>query len=195
MKKLSFIISLATGIFFGTVVSAQTKIGHVNSAELVTLMPESKTADMDLQKFVQSLEGQLKTMGTEYQGKIEEYQSKESLMADAIKQTKEKEIRDLQTRIQEFQQSAQESMQKKKEELYSPIFKKLQETIDEVAKENGYNYILDSSLGVVLFKQESNDIGPIVKKKLGLPMASAAAPEGAGKPAGNTPAKPPVKKH
>lgn len=175
MKKLSLILSLATSVFFGVNGFAQTtKIGHVNSAELLSMMPETKAADGELQKFGQSLESQLKTMGAEYQSKVEEYKSKEALMADPIKQSKEKEIMDLQQRIQEFQQSAQESIQKKKEELYAPILKKAEDAITEVAKEGSYTYILDSSLGVVLYKIDANDIGPMVKKKLGLPLTSPA---------------------
>lgn len=190
MKKLMLYVALAAGLFFAPTANSQNmKIGHINSAEILSLMPESKTADQDLQKFGQSLEGQLKTMGAEYQSKLQEYQSKESLMAEAIKQTKEKEIVDLQNRIQEFQQTAQESIQKKKEELYTPILKKAEDAINEVAKENGYNYILDSSLGVVLFKQDANDIAPLVKKRLGLPLTSPAAA-----PTSATPGKPGIRK-
>jgi outer membrane protein len=184
MKKKLLIPVLSGFLLMSANLFAQAvKIGHINSAELLSLMPESKTADGELQKFGQSLEAQLKTMGAEYQTKLQDYQSKESLMADAIKQTKEKEILDLQGRIQEFQQTAQESIQKKKEELYSPVLKKAEDAINEVAKENGYTYVLDSSLGVVLYKLDGNDLGPLVKKKLGLPLTSpAAAPATGGLP-------------
>jgi outer membrane protein len=184
------IVAVATFVATAFSVNAQTalKLGHINSAEILALMPESKVADGELQKYGQSLEAQLKTMGAEYQGKVEVYQNKKELMADAIKQTNEKEIVDLQNRIQEFQQTAQESIQKKKEELYSPILKKAEETIKEVAKENAYTYILDSSQGVVLYSQEGSDIGPLVKKKLNLPLTAPAATTTPG----GTPAARPV---
>ena len=89
-------------------------------------------------------------------------------MAEPIRDAKMKEITDLEERIQAFQESAQSSMQKKKEELYSPIIKKAEEAINNVAKEKAYSYIFDTSVGAVLFAQESDDVMPIVKAKLGL---------------------------
>jgi outer membrane protein len=131
-------------------------------------MPETKNADSSLQKFGQSLENQLKTMTGEYQGKISDFKSKEASMAEPIRDAKLKEISDLEERIQTFQESAQSSMQKKKEELYTPILKKAEEAINAVAKDNKYSYIFDTSAGTLLFAQESDDILSLVKTKLGL---------------------------
>ena len=89
-------------------------------------------------------------------------------MAEPIKEAKAKEINDLETRIQDFQESAQTSLQKKKEEIYTPMIKKAEDAIKGIAKEKGYSYIFDTSVGVVLFAQESDDIMPLVKTKLGL---------------------------
>jgi outer membrane protein len=192
MKKMMKLVPLSLGIIMmAFCANAQTlKLGHVNSAEILALMPEAKVADGELQKFGASLESQLKTMGAEYQAKLQDYQSKQELMADAIKQTKEKEIGDLENRIREFQQTAQESVQNKKQELYAPILKKAEEAIKATAKENNYTYILDSSGGVILYSESSTDIGPLVKKKMGLPDVAPAKPMGAP----GTPAKPTMKK-
>ena len=72
----------------------------------------------------------------------------------------EKELEDLGNRIQDFQQTAQESIQKKKEELYGPILKKAEAAIKDIAKEKGYSYIFDTSLGTVLYAQDSDNIPP-----------------------------------
>ena len=115
-----------------------------------------------------NLENQLKTMTAEYQGKIADFKSKEASMADPIRDAKLKEISDLEERIQSFQESAQSSMQKKKEELYTPILKKAEEAINSVAKENKFSYIFDASAGTLLYAQDSDDVLPMVKTKLGL---------------------------
>ena len=98
-----------------SVAQGSHKFGHINSTQLLSLMPETKNADSSLQKFGQSLENQLKTMTGEYQGKISDFKSKEASMAEPIRDAKLKEISDLEERIQTFQESAQSSMQKKKE--------------------------------------------------------------------------------
>jgi len=169
MKNIRMIAALAVAVLFSSVAGAQAlKFGHINSADLIQSMPQTKTADSTLKKFAESLDSQLKTMTIEYQTKLQYYQSKVDSMPDAIKQTKEKELYDLQTRIQDFQQTAQESIQKKKEEIYGPILKKAEDAIKSLAKEKSYAYIFDTSVGAVIFAQESDDIMPMVKARLGI---------------------------
>ncbi|MBK9411982.1 MAG: OmpH family outer membrane protein [Bacteroidetes bacterium] len=76
-------------------------------------MPQTKSADSTLKRFGESLDGQLKAMTAEYQSKLQSYQSKADSLPDAIRATKEKELTDLGQRIQDFQQTAQESIQSK----------------------------------------------------------------------------------
>ena len=163
--KLACIIIL----FAAGTINAQTlKFGHINSTQLLSMMPETKLADSTLKKFGESLESQLKTMTNEYQSKVGDFRANEATMAEPIKEAKAKEINDLEQRIQDFQDSAQQSLQKKKEETYTPIIKKAEDAIKGIAKEKSYSYIFDTSVGVVLFAQDSDDIMPLVKGKLGL---------------------------
>lgn len=163
--KIAAILMLCTAFM----ANAQSlKFGHINSTDLLSMMPEIKVADSTLQSFGKSLENQLKTMTNEYQSKIADYRANEATMAEPVKQARAQEIGDLEQRIQEFQESAQQSIQKKKEELYSPVVKKAEDAIKAVAEEKKYSYIFDTSVGVVLFAQESDDIMPAVKSKLGL---------------------------
>ena len=163
--KLALLLILVAA---GSMQAQNLKFGHINSTQLLSLMPETKVADSTLQKFGTSLESQLKTMTNEYQSKVSEFRANEATMAEPIKEMKAKEINDLEQRIQDFQDSAQQSLQKKKEEIYTPIIKKAEDAIKGIAKEKGYSYIFDTSVGVVLFAQESDDILPQVKTKLGL---------------------------
>ena len=148
---------------------AQTlKFGHINSGALIQMMPQTKQADSTLKRFGESLDSQLKGMTAEYQSKLQQYQSKADSMPDAIRSTKEKELSDLGQRIQDFQQTAQESIQKKKEEIYGPILKKAEDAIKEIAIEKQYSYILDTSVGTVIYAQEGDNIMALVKTKLGI---------------------------
>ena len=149
--------------------SAQgAKFGHINSADLIQAMSQTKQADSTLKKFGESLDGQLKMMTGEYQNKVQAYQAKMDSMPDAIKAVKQQELQDLGNRIEDFRQNAQESIQKKKEELYGPILKRAEDAIKEVAKEKSYAYIFDTSSGSFLYAQDSDDIMPLVKTKLGV---------------------------
>lgn len=166
---LKLVPVLTVAILLSSGISAQNlKFGHINSTELIQAMPQTKQADSTLKKFAESLDSQLKTMTIEYQTKLQSYQTKADSLPEAIKQTKEKELYDLQTRIQDFQQTAQESIQKKKEEIYGPILKKAEDAIKALAKEKSYAYIFDTSVGAVVFAQESDDLMAAVKSKLGI---------------------------
>lgn len=169
MKQFSKTILILSVFLTPVIVHAQApKFGHINSADLIQLMPETKQSDSTLRKFGESLDGQLKTMTAEYQSKLQKYQSSRDSMPDAIKAVKEKELEDLGNRIQDFQQTAQESIQKKKEDLYGPILKKADQAIKDIAKDKGYTYIFDTSSGTVLFADPSEDIMSLVKTKMGL---------------------------
>ncbi len=169
MNKFLKIAFVAVVSLTGNTLFAQTlKFGHINSSELIQAMPQTKQADSALKVYGSSLDSQLKGMTAEYQNKLQSYQSKRDSLPDAINKTKEKELEDLGNRIQDFQQTAQESIQKKKEELYGPVLKKAETAIKDLAKEKGYSYIFDTSLGSVLYAQPSDDMMAAVKTKLGL---------------------------
>jgi outer membrane protein len=167
MKKIFAIIALA-GALLNVHAQGKLKIGHINSNDLLMVMPERAAAEKALQQEAQKLEEQLKVMTTEYQNKVADFQANAATMSELIKQTKAQEIGDLEKRIQEFQASAQETLQKKEQELLEPIIEKARKAIEDVAKENGYTYILDTGTGAVLYQPESDDILPLVKQKLGI---------------------------
>ncbi|MCC7051331.1 MAG: OmpH family outer membrane protein [Bacteroidia bacterium] len=185
-KKISLaFLALFTGVTF----SFAQKIGHINSQDLMLLMPERKQAESAMQDYAKQLEGQLATMNSDYEAKVQEYQTKESVMTDLIKQDKAKEINDLEGRIRAFQQSAQESLQKKEQELMQPMIEKAKKAIAEVAKENSYKYVLDTSLGTVLYEEDNDNIMSLVKKKLNLTDAPVKDVKTPAKDAGKAPAK------
>ena len=108
MKHFSKVILFLSIVTIPFISKAQTpKFGHINSADLIQLMPETKQSDSTLRKFGESLDSQLKTMTAEYQSKLQRYQSGRDSMTDAIRTVKEKELEDLVMRIQDIQQTAQ----------------------------------------------------------------------------------------
>ena len=165
MKKiLSFAIVIVTAAF--SLNANAQKFGHVNSNELLMAMPERKDAETSIQNYAKQLEGQLQTMNVEWESKMQDYQAKEAMLDNAIKKTKMKEIADLENRIKEFQATAQEDLQKKENELLQPMIDKAKKAIEEVAKENKYTYVFDSGAGMLLYTPESDNLLPLVKKKL-----------------------------
>jgi|SRR5690606_766954 outer membrane protein len=167
MRK-TILLFAATFCFVGTLFAQSPKLGYINSNELLSQMPEVRAADSTLQVYARSYQEQLETMGKEYQKKIQEYQAQEKTMSDAVKEVKAKEIQQLGERIQSTEQSAQEKISKRREEVYSPIIEKAENAIKEVGKSNNYDYIFDTSSGALLYYKDADDILPLVKAKLGI---------------------------
>jgi outer membrane protein len=170
MKKLFFI--LACGIMIGSVAKAQTgmKIAYINSAVLLQSMPERINADSALAKYTRTFQDQIELMTKEFQTKLQVFQKDEKTMSEAMKEVKAKELQDLQARIESTQQSAQEKIQQKKQDLYTPILEKADKAIKDVAKEKNYDYIFDvnSQGGGIVYSKDEYDITPLVKTKMGI---------------------------
>ncbi len=169
MKK-SLILLFAAMLAFSASAFAQktVKLGHINSSDLMQIMPGKDSAQAAFEAEVKILEGELKAMQDELEKKLADYQSRKDQMTELIRTTKEQELNDLNQRIQIYQQNAQKKLQEKEAELLQPIIDRAKQAISDVAKENGYTYIFDTSAGAVLYQQDSDDILNLVKKKLGL---------------------------
>ncbi len=166
MKKL--VLFLACGLFISNMAFAQAKFGYVNSAELLKLMPEMKKAEADIQAYTKTFQDQMQSMSADYEKKVKDYQAGEKTMTDAIKEVKVKEIQDLQGRMETFNQSAQEKVETKRQEILKPILDKADKAIKDVAKEKAYDYVFDSSVGSLLYAKDSDNILALVKTKLGI---------------------------
>jgi outer membrane protein len=122
--------------------------------------------------YQKSFSDMYESMGKELQSKGKDYQANEKTMTDAMKEVKQKELQDLQNRMESLQQSAQEKISQKKQEVYGPILEKADKAIKSVAKEKGYDYIFDASSagggGALLFARESDNITQLVRDKLGI---------------------------
>ena len=102
------------------------------------------------------------------QNKYAEYQNGQAQWSDLIKSTKMREIQDMQARVTEFGEQAEVDYREKTQQLLMPITEKVKKAIEDVAKEGKYSYVFDTSTGAFLYTTESDDIAPLVKKKLGI---------------------------
>jgi len=168
MKKILLITAFLAFAFSPTFAQKVAKIGHINSEELLSLMPERKRASERIDTISKEIEKQLRDLMTEYQGKIEKLERDAPNLSELLKKDRSEEVKNLETRIRAFQQEAQGTIEAKQQELMEPIITKAKKAIEEAAKENGYTFILDTSGGTILFFEESDNVLGLVKKKLKL---------------------------
>ncbi len=171
MKRIIFTLTaiLLLLMVFNAPAQKGLKFAHIDTQELMKAMPERETAKKTLEAHAKQLEDQLLAMQKEFENKYNDYLAKADSLADLIRDAKEKELQDLQKRIQAFQQTAQQDLQSKEEKLMQPIIDKAKKAIESVAQEQGFIYVFDMSMGVLLYhSSDSQDILPLVKAKLGI---------------------------
>ena len=149
--------------------SAQTKIGHVNYMEVVQLMPEADAARTTMAAAQKEAEDTFQEMYQEYQGKMQQYQQKSATWTATIKESKEKELVEIQNRLQEFQQQVSQELDDQQRQLFAPIQEKAQEAVKKLAKEKGIAVVFDSSSALFFDETSTVDLTAAVRKAVNIP--------------------------
>ena len=169
MRTLRNILFISLALIITSVAYGEQKFGHINSQELLSQMPETDSAQKKLEKIAQDHESTLEELTVEFNKKFEDYQQNVNTYSDLKRATKEAELEESQKRIQNFQQTAEQDLKRKRMELFQPIQEKALNAVNEVAEEHGFTYIFDTGMGAIVYTGDNAiDILPMVKEKLGL---------------------------
>lgn len=171
MKNL--FVAIVAMLLFSLNTQAQTdlKIGYTNVEYILSLMPEAKQIQQELQDYQTQLRSQIQVKVEEFQRRAGEYQQNAGSMSEVARQAEERELQSMQTNLQQFQQEAENSMQKKQIDLLQPAYAKIEKAIKEVRTEAGYTHIFSSDIGgspILLDAREEDNISDLVLKKLGI---------------------------
>lgn len=168
MNKLFKLLSLSIFSLLSLTVSAQQKFGHVDSESLFYAMPEVKAIQTQLQAKSKEYENQLNILYTQYENIIKDIETNGPSYMQAVLEQKYKDAYALEERIMALEQKAQEDLVNLETKLLQPVEQKAYTAIQTVAKANGYDYVIDSSLGVFLVLPDSDDLTNLVKSSLGI---------------------------
>jgi outer membrane protein len=180
MKKPLLAVVTTLFMLSGTL-SAQQKIGHLNSVDVLTVMPEFKQMQDEIQKQKDAYTKVLEGMYQDYDKKQKDLQAKsqDKSTPDVILETMIQELQQLQQRISDFEDKVNSDLQKSQQEKMKPINDKYLKAVKEVAEANGYTYIIDVASGAVAyFPDKTNDITELVTKKLGVNTSTTPSKTG-----------------
>ena len=167
MKK--FIICAICAICGFTTANAQGKFGHVNSQEIIQAMPEFAKARTDIENLTKQYEADLKSMYEELQKKGEAYEKEQATLPQNIKERREKELAEMQQKIQQSYQDNQQALAKEQQDKMQAITTKVLDAIKAVGQAGNYVYIMDMGSGIPYISTTlSTEVTAEVKKKLGL---------------------------
>jgi len=164
-------ITLAAGmICIAVALNAQDfKFGHINSDRLLSAMPEYDSAQAKIQGLREQYDSEIEQIQVEINKKIEQFNQNEESMSNLIREAKASEIQEMQMRLQNFAQTAQQDLQEQSMAFVQPVMDKARKAISDVAREKGLIYVVDLSQGNPVYSSdESLDMLPLVKTHLGL---------------------------
>ena len=147
------------------------KFGYVNTSEIFNVMPEKATAENTLKGVSDKYETEFKNLQDAFQKKMADYEvaDKDASTPQAIKDRHNQELQDEYMKIQNFQQTASQDLQRQQDTLLAPITQKLQNAIQAVGAEGGYTFIFDQAAGAIIYTgTNAEDVSAKVKAKLGI---------------------------
>lgn len=150
-------------------VMAQAKFAHMNSQEIIPVMPEFTKAQADLDAMSKKYQEEMQRTNDEFQKKYQTYLAEKDSLPRNIAERREKELQDMAQRQEQFQQEAYQAMQKAQQEAMDPIYKKLDEAVQAVGKAESAVYIFDVARTPIAFiGSQSVDVTQKVKTQLGI---------------------------
>jgi outer membrane protein len=164
MKKILAIAAMA----LLTLTASAQKLGRVNFTELYQLAPEADAARDQITAMQNEAQETFNSMLEEYNTKATQYQQKSATWTPAIKESKEKELMEIQNRVQEFQQTISQELQQKQAELMNPIMEKAQKAVQDLAKAQGIIAVFDSGSALYFDETAVVDLTPAARKALGI---------------------------
>ena len=180
MRKFVLLLVLGLGAHLSQAQTASTKIGYADVDYIFSQIPESKAIEAELKSTQAQLKNQIDAKYAEFQKKLADYNANLNTMLDAVRQNTERELQQMQQNIEKLQADAQTTIQTKQTQLMDPVYKKVGKGIEDVAKENGFSFILNQQIGgldVILYGDEKMDISDLVLKKLGVTPKPATTPQ------------------
>ena len=167
MKKIILIAAMAV---MSIAASAQDlKFAYVDFNEVIMLMPEMDEARATLEENQKTNEEILMAMYEEYQTKVQQYEQKSSTWTPAIRESKEREIMDIQSRLEQTQQSLQMELQQLQNQLQAPVVEKAQNAVNELAKSKGVTCVFEKASLLYIDEAQMLDLTPEARVALNIP--------------------------
>jgi outer membrane protein len=165
MKRIFTLAAVALSFVAATTVQAQ-KIAVVSADEIFVNMKETKKADTSLNIYQSTLQEELASMDEELNSQFEKFVKDSSKMSKEAKDAKRETLQKRINEMQQRQEDMNKSIEAKKDELLRPIREKMMKAVDDVAKQNGYAYVMYKEQLLVF--PTADDITDKVKANLGI---------------------------
>ena len=157
MKRVVSIFAFALLLKVSLVSGQESlKIGHVNIQEILQQLPETDSIQVVMKNEADEMEKMFGEMINEHDMNLKKFEAEKDTYSEFVRTSKETDLVEMSSKIQQFQQTANQQLQKRNMELIQPVYAMINEAIEKVALKNGFTYILDLTNGTVAFHSPSS---------------------------------------
>ena len=169
MKRIS-VLSMFVLMLCALQASAQVKIAYFNSEAIMKQLPDAQDAQKQLDQFVADWQLELNKMQDEWKKKFDEYDKRKLIMTEQRRADTERELREMDQKIVDYRTlkfGQNGDLFNKQNELMKPVQDRVFKAVQDVAREDGYDYVFDKSGDILLmYANEKYDLTQKVFAKL-----------------------------
>tara|TARA_Y100001970_G_scaffold235800_1_gene295057 strand:- start:4925 stop:5446 length:522 start_codon:yes stop_codon:yes gene_type:complete len=156
-------------VSFLSILCSEVKIGYLNADKILTELDEVRQVQIQLEKEQRKIESDYMNLEMELDSLLRNYEQQKMLMSEERRQKLEKTLTDKQAELQRFQMEKvgpQGEIYKIHDQLMAPVYTKIDEAIQKVGKQEGYDYIFNVVSGGIVYALPQYDLTDLVVKEL-----------------------------
>lgn len=157
--------------FIGITAFSQSKVGAVDVEYILSKMPEMTTVQTQLETYGKQLDIDLNKKIDEYKKLADEYKKGEATFSDELKKEKQTALITLDADIKKFQENGSKLMGIKQTEFLQPLYKKIGEALDKVAKAQNYTQVMQTTVDLV-YLDPNYDLTVPILTELGITVTA-----------------------
>lgn len=155
---------------------AQHRIGYVDTEYILSKLPEYQAVQQRLDQMVRDWQTELDRRRQEIDRMFEEYQARELLYTPEERRRRREEIARAEEALDRLRQQyfgPEGELFRQQETLLRPIQERVLEAIEAVARDQGYDYVLDKAAApVLLYAPPEHDLSDRVLAELNVNVDS-----------------------
>ena len=150
--------------------SAQLKIGYIDSDTIMDNLPDVQDARQKLDAMIRDWQTELRNLEAEHKKKKDDFDKRNLVMTDQTRTEAEKELADLERNISDFRDKKfgpKGELFQKQDELMKPLQNKIFNVIQEIAADEDFDYVFDRSGDIIfLYAKPEYDLTAKVLEQL-----------------------------
>ena len=150
------------------------KFAYFKSESIIPVMPEFAKAQKDIEVQRNQYEEEIKRYQEEFNKKFAAFQQEQKTLPQNILERRQKELQELSDKVIQFQQDAQQQLQKIYADMMTPIYEKMEKAVKTVGKAGSYTMVFDLNRTDIPYIDEAQtkDITNDIKTNLGVSLTA-----------------------